>query len=461
MLPKFIRVLSIGCTAAFFSSVFAANSSLSTPTADFSDNGDGTVTHKKTGLTWQRCSVGQTWTGTTCEGMSSKFSHDQALTGISNSFAGKDDWRIPRIDELSSIVEYGKYSPAINIAIFPNTSPEQVWSSTASNRAWYVNFTHGNFTDDTKNQNYAVRLVRGGQPLVESGEFTPTADFTDNNDGTVIHKKTGLTWQRCSVGQTWTGTTCEGMSSNFSHTEAIRLSSEFAGKKDWRLPTQNELVSIVEFKIAKDVSDDANTTMTDMINGNYSSTTDKQSVFNSNVFPNTPYFLNKFWSSSIPIANPLGAWYINANYGTSAHAFATASMSVRLVRSEIIAILPTNVDLNATLVASPSPAKVNQDLSYSATVTNKGTTEASDVKIRFSIPSTIKFVSTPNQDCVFKELGVTCSIISLSANTSISRSIIVNIAKAGAVSFAVTAKSAETDANPKDNRASTVTAIKK
>ncbi|MDO8827835.1 hypothetical protein, partial [Methylophaga sp.] len=34
----------------------------------YSDNGDGTITDTKTNLIWQRCSLGQTWTGETCAG---------------------------------------------------------------------------------------------------------------------------------------------------------------------------------------------------------------------------------------------------------------------------------------------------------------------------------------------------------------------------------------------------------
>jgi len=30
--------------------------------------------------------------------------------------------------------------------------------------------------------------------------FTPTSDFIDNGDGTVMHQLTGLTWMRCSMG---------------------------------------------------------------------------------------------------------------------------------------------------------------------------------------------------------------------------------------------------------------------
>ncbi len=35
-------------------------------------------------------------------------------------------------------------------------------------------------------------------------------DFVPQDDGTVIDKRTGLQWMRCSLGQTWTGTMCSG-----------------------------------------------------------------------------------------------------------------------------------------------------------------------------------------------------------------------------------------------------------
>jgi hypothetical protein len=63
-------------------------------------------------------------------------------------------------------------------------------------------------------------------------------DFVDNNDGTVIDKVTGLMWQKSG-------------SSSSSHMDAKRyikrLNKErFAGHSDWRIPTLEELASLLE-----------------------------------------------------------------------------------------------------------------------------------------------------------------------------------------------------------------------
>lgn len=63
-----------------------------TPSADFSDNGDGTVTHHATGLIWQRCSLGQSWDGTDCTGTATTFTWQQALAaGAQHSLGGFSD----------------------------------------------------------------------------------------------------------------------------------------------------------------------------------------------------------------------------------------------------------------------------------------------------------------------------------------------------------------------------------
>ena len=137
-------------------------------------NGNETVTDPKTNLMWQQNSVSEfmTW--------QEALSHCEAL-----SLGGYDDWRLPTATELQSIVDYGQYSPAIDVTFFPDSVSSGYWSSTTyaynSGYAWLVNFNDGYVDDRNKSRSYYVRAVRGGQssdigpfdPLVISVEATP------------------------------------------------------------------------------------------------------------------------------------------------------------------------------------------------------------------------------------------------------------------------------------------------
>jgi hypothetical protein len=142
----------------------------STPTDQFTQNGDGTVTDKKTNLTWMRCSLGQTWDAgdSSCTDTAITYNWQEALTAASGTdFAEKGDWRLPNIKELTSITEQACYSPRINEIIFPNTLSDVYWSNSQTSfnpdGVWTVNFNIGYGSGSNKSLDRYVRLVRGGQ----------------------------------------------------------------------------------------------------------------------------------------------------------------------------------------------------------------------------------------------------------------------------------------------------------
>ena len=73
--------------------------------------------------------------------------YDEAVKYCENlNFAGYSDWRLPSIDELISITDKTKFSPAINSA-FKYVKYDFYRSSTkfadGSSRAWFVHFKNG------------------------------------------------------------------------------------------------------------------------------------------------------------------------------------------------------------------------------------------------------------------------------------------------------------------------------
>ncbi|MCB1656817.1 MAG: DUF1566 domain-containing protein [Pseudomonadales bacterium] len=127
-------------------------------------NGDTEVKDTQTGLIWQRCSLGQTWSGTSCTGTAATYNWTNALQTAKNMGNG---WRVPNIKELDSLIEQACYSPSINETYFPNTQSNWYWSSSPvannSSNAWIVYFYDGGDHYDNKSHYHYVRLVRSGQ----------------------------------------------------------------------------------------------------------------------------------------------------------------------------------------------------------------------------------------------------------------------------------------------------------
>ena len=137
----------------------------------YTDNGNGTVTDNRTGLTWEKkttanVTVNYTWTGAL----------DYVVALNANSFGGHSDWRLPNIKELLSILDYGRSNPSIDPIFGPTSGGSNFaayWSSTSwaafypQSNAWGVEFMdiYGNpaaMIPFGKSSSLRVRAVRGG-----------------------------------------------------------------------------------------------------------------------------------------------------------------------------------------------------------------------------------------------------------------------------------------------------------
>ncbi len=143
---------------------------LSTPTQAFEDHGDGTVTDRRSGLQWMRCSVGQAWAKGNCNGVPEALSWQQAndvasKTNQSGNFF-YNDWRLPNIRELATIAERQCANPRINLELFPGTLAASYWTIVLKGvgsyepQAFVMDFGAGGIGVAAQQDRHYARLVR-------------------------------------------------------------------------------------------------------------------------------------------------------------------------------------------------------------------------------------------------------------------------------------------------------------
>ena len=152
--------------------------------------------------------------------------------------------------------------------------------------------------------------------------------YLDNGDGTVTDATTNLQWMRFSLGQEWKRGTCLGEAKRYKWQEAMEAannlnrSASYARQRDWRLPTKEELLSIVfcSSGLPKIWNDTGK-----RCEGDYDRATIEQQAF-----PNTPS--SYFWSGS-PYADVSGsAWFVDFYDGSAYDSYRYHYHHVRLVR---------------------------------------------------------------------------------------------------------------------------------
>ena len=253
----------------------------------------------------------------------------------SAKFGGYDDWRLPSIQELATLIYSESRDPAINTIYFPLTDTGY-WSSTAkvgsSSYAWLSDFRDGGDVGySSKSSTWGIRAVRGGLS-------TPVNHYQDNLNGTVTDRATQLMWQQ------ETGTPPEEIalfrSVNWKDALAYIVSlneKHFAGYSDWRLPNRNELQSLVDYSKADPAID-------------------------TDFFPDTPHMGH--WTSTTWYGDNEYAWAIsfgNASANSESYSRKTTASDnyVRAVRTYSAFTLSVGLTGNGDGTVASIPAGIS------------------------------------------------------------------------------------------------------
>ena len=258
-------VLGLGCSLVF---------------AEYTDNKNGTVTDTTTGLIWQKTdnSAQVKWAG------AGPYCDNLVLGGYY-------DWRLPRIDELRTIVDFGRYRPAID-PVF-SAQRYQYWSSTTAvhntDSAWIAHFEDG--IVKAYNKSYYVGYVRcvRGEPL---WSLDPVGHLEAGGTNTVRDTLWDKVWQKSDDGVYRTWNEAQSYCSNL----------QLDGYSDWRLPSIQELQTILDY-------------------------TTYYPSLSTQLFKSSWYY---YWTGTTHIGRPTCAWDAVFNYGYTEFQDKTSSESCPL-----------------------------------------------------------------------------------------------------------------------------------
>ncbi len=329
----------------------ALRAGLTPPTPRFTtDDGSGTVRDHLTGLAWTaRADVivhrDSEWDadGIPADGAVS-FKNALAYVARLNSeaYLGHSDWRLPNRRELLSLIDYGRFDPALPLLHpFDGVSLAPYWTGTtyadSADRAWTVDLADGQLWYGRKGEAtdtahvWPVRTGSAGLlPLSRTGQTTcfdaegtavpcggtgqdaehrtgapwPAPRFSDLADGTVLDRLTGLMW-------VWDGNVMTLRDPGFDADESpddgrvaweialdyvAKLNEEaFLGHTDWRLPNALELESMMDAETSRPALPAAH--------------------------PFTNVQGDNYWTGTTYAVDPVNAWVVSLRNGSVVFSF--------------------------------------------------------------------------------------------------------------------------------------------
>jgi len=262
----------------------------------YSAVGTSCIQDKVTGLIWQNASATLNYVIAAATNPIQQ-AFDSVAVANAAALCGFSDWRLPYVAELQGLLHYGATNIAVDMNWLGQTKGTGYLSGspyfTANREYWTVDFAQGKTGSGAgiTGLSYELRLVRG---VPAAGALTPSADGTEVTDS-----RTGLIWQRCTVGQSWNGSTCVGPISQYSHELALAFA-----KAPWRVPNVKELSSLVGGSLGM--------------------------AIDGSVFVATQPA--GYWTSTPDVRNPAAAWGVSFSDGSASPLPRSSYLYLRLVR---------------------------------------------------------------------------------------------------------------------------------
>jgi hypothetical protein len=165
------------CQAAFVKARDKADAAAAKKNAScrLVDNGDGTVSDLDTLLMWEKKTAGNvdttvSWATAASESVSAATGTSANGEEFSGSLASFQDWRLPSIIELETIVDFNPAGcgngGACIAAVFGPTHLGNYWAITSDQndgaQAWVIGFDDGTLDVTAKSGAAETRVVRGG-----------------------------------------------------------------------------------------------------------------------------------------------------------------------------------------------------------------------------------------------------------------------------------------------------------
>jgi quinol monooxygenase YgiN len=247
------------------------------PEPRFTDNEDGTVTDRLSGLIWLK--------NADHFGLVPWSQALEKVKGLASGGGGgledgskAGDWRLPNIREIQSLIDYSTAGPILPHGHpFTNVRPSVYWTSTtlaaAPTLAWMMTLGIGPTVFDLKINPNRLWPVRGRKTRVaqtgqkqgwdtqgnlvdvagtgqdaetQIGVQAPTPRFVDNHDGTVTDRLTGLVWLKDADAfglRTWD----QALAVCNSLGMPSRGLFDGSVPGEWRLPNIKEIESLVDY----------------------------------------------------------------------------------------------------------------------------------------------------------------------------------------------------------------------